>query len=257
MNLNQRLHVALRPAGLHLGISALIAALAAWLVFAVWYPYPYRAISGGRELFTLLIAVDVIIGPALTLVLYNPKKPRAELFRDLALVAALQLGALGYGMYSVHAARPVFLSFEGNRFRAVSAAEIEPASLSEANHGLGQLSHLGPVTIAARLSSSTDTDFADSIKQSMDGLHPSLRPSRWEPYDGHRQAVIAELKPLDALKKRPAEEVAQLDAAVAKAAVPAGQLGYLPLQSRTHSDWIVLVDRRNGDIRGFAAIDGW
>jgi hypothetical protein len=257
MNLTQRLSSAAQPAGIHLGVSILIAALAAWLVFAVWYPYPYRAISGGRELFTLLIVVDVIIGPALTLVLFNPNKARAELIRDLALVAALQVSALAYGMYSVHAARPVFMSFEGNRFRAVSAAEIDSQTLPEAQHGLGQFSHFGPITIAARLTKNTDPDFAKSIKQSMDGLHPSLRPSRWEPYDGHRQAVIAELKPLDALKKRPAEEVAQLDAAVAKAAVPAEQLGYLPLQSRTHSDWIVLVDRRNGDIRGFAAIDGW
>ncbi len=257
MNLTQRLSAAARPAGIHLGVSILIAALAAWLVFAVWYPYPYRAISGGRELFTLLIVVDVIMGPALTLILYSPSKPRGELLRDLALVAALQLGALAYGMYSVHAARPVFMSFEGNRFRAVSAAEIDPKTLSEAQHGLGQLSHFGPVTIAARLTKNTDPDFAASIKQSMDGLHPSLRPSRWEPYDGHRLAVIAELKPLDALQKRPAEEVAALNAAVAKAGVPAEHLAYLPLQSRTHGDWIVLVDRRNADLRGFAPIDGW
>ncbi len=257
MNLIRRLRLALPAAGLHLAISVAVAALVAWLVFTIWYPYPFRAVSGGRELFTLLVAVDVVIGPVLTLVLYSPSKPRAELIRDLAIVAALQLGALAYGLYTVHAARPVFLSFEGNRFRVVSAAEIDTKTLPQAQHGLGQLSHLGPVTIAARLTKNTDPDFVDSLKQSMEGLHPSLRPSRWEPYDQHRSAVIAELQPLDALKKRPAAEMAQLDAAVAKSGLTADQLGFLPLQSRTHSDWIVLVDRRNGDLRGFAAIDGW
>ncbi len=257
MNLSQRLRRALPAAGLHLVVSVAVAGLVAWLVFAIWYPYPYRAISGGRDLFTLLIVVDVVIGPALTLILVSPSKPRAELLRDLALVAALQLGALAYGLYTVHAARPVFLSFEGNRFRVVSAAEIDPKTMPQAQHGLGRLSHLGPVTIAARLSKNTDPDFTESIKQSMEGRHPSLRPERWEPYDGYRQAVIAELKPLAALKGRPAEVQARLDAAVAKAAVPADQLGFLPLQSRTHDDWIVLVDRRSAEVRGFAEVDGW
>ena len=43
----------LRAAGIHLGLSLLVAALAAALVFGVWYPYPYREISGGRALFDL------------------------------------------------------------------------------------------------------------------------------------------------------------------------------------------------------------
>ena len=40
----------LKASTLHLGLSLCIAALAALLVFAVWYPNPYREISGGREL---------------------------------------------------------------------------------------------------------------------------------------------------------------------------------------------------------------
>ena len=50
-----------RAASIHLGISLALAALSAMLVFFVWYPYPYREISGGRSLFLLVITVDVII----------------------------------------------------------------------------------------------------------------------------------------------------------------------------------------------------
>lgn len=257
MNLTQRVRTAARPALIHLGISALVAALAALLVFAVWYPYPYRSISGGRELFTLLISVDVVIGPALTFVVFNPRKPHTELFRDLLLIALVQLSALAYGLYSVHAARPVFLSYEGNRFRVVSAAEIDPDTLSEAKHGFGSLSQLGPITIAARLAQATDADYLASIKMSMDGLHPSLRPSRWEPYEGHRDEVRAAAKPIGELRQRRSDQAALIDAAVAEAGVPAEQLAYLPLQSRTHADWIVLIDRGTGDPRAFAPVDGW
>lgn len=37
----------LRASGIHLGISLGIALL----VFALWYPYPYRDISGGESFF--------------------------------------------------------------------------------------------------------------------------------------------------------------------------------------------------------------
>lgn len=47
--------------------------LAATLVFAVWYPYPYREISGGRSLFEMVVAIDVVMGPLLTLDRLHPK----------------------------------------------------------------------------------------------------------------------------------------------------------------------------------------
>ena len=46
-----------KAAGIHLGISLVIAALAATLVFVVWYPYPYGELSGGRELGGCGVAV--------------------------------------------------------------------------------------------------------------------------------------------------------------------------------------------------------
>jgi hypothetical protein len=99
-------------ATIHLGLSLLVAALAALLVFLVWYPYPYREISGGRDLFLLLVAVDVIMGPLLTLTIFNLKKPKGELRRDLAVIGLLQLAALGYGLCTMAVARPVHLVFE-------------------------------------------------------------------------------------------------------------------------------------------------
>jgi hypothetical protein len=49
--------------------------VAAALVFGVWYPYPYREISGGRELFLIVVTVDVIWGHCITLAVFNRTKP--------------------------------------------------------------------------------------------------------------------------------------------------------------------------------------
>ena len=78
-----------------------MALLAAALVFGLWYPYPYREISGGRELFFIIVAVDVVMGPLLTFAVFNRKKPLKELKRDLGVIVLLQLAALGYGLWTV------------------------------------------------------------------------------------------------------------------------------------------------------------
>ena len=122
----------LGAAGIHLGISLAIAALAALLVFGLWYPYPYREISGGRELFLLVVSVDVILGPLITLAVFNRAKPWMELRRDLAVVALIQLAALGYGLWTVSVARPVHLVFEIDRFRVVHAIDVDEAQLGQA-----------------------------------------------------------------------------------------------------------------------------
>lgn len=58
-NWNERL----RASGIYLGISLAIAGLVAALVFGLWYSYPYRDISGGRELFILMVVVNVVMVP--------------------------------------------------------------------------------------------------------------------------------------------------------------------------------------------------
>ena len=79
MNMKERLRAGARFALKHLGVSALIAAICAALVFAIWYPYPYGELARRRELFVLLISIDVVIGPLLSLVVYQPQEaaPRA------------------------------------------------------------------------------------------------------------------------------------------------------------------------------------
>lgn len=107
----------------HLLGSTLLVCAAAALVFLIWYPHPYDLLSGGLSLFLILAGVDVVCGPLLTLVLFNPKKPRRELFTDMALVVLVQLSALAYGLYTMHAARPLFLVHEVDRFRVITLSD--------------------------------------------------------------------------------------------------------------------------------------
>ncbi len=68
-----RYRIGAQAAGVHSLCSVMVATMAAWVVFTVWYAYPYRELSGGRELFLLVVSADVVCGPLLTLVLSSCK----------------------------------------------------------------------------------------------------------------------------------------------------------------------------------------
>ena len=81
--------------GAHLLISAAIAAAVLTLMLTVWYPPPLFEAAGGNDLALILIGVDVVIGPLLTLIVFKPGK-RGLRF-DLAAIAVFQLAAARAG----------------------------------------------------------------------------------------------------------------------------------------------------------------
>ena len=98
----------------------------------VLYPGAYRNLSGGRQLFLLITAVDVILGPLLTFVVFDLRKGWPHVRRDLTIIGAIQLGALLYGLHTVYVARPVAMVFEADRFRVVTANDVHEPDLPKA-----------------------------------------------------------------------------------------------------------------------------
>lgn len=245
----------LRASGIHFGLSLCIAALAAWLVFALWYPYPYREISGGRELFLIVIAVDVILGPIITFVVFNRTKPWPELRRDLVMVVLIQLAALGYGLWTVGVARPVHLVFEYKLFRVVHAIDVPVELLDKTPAGITALPLTGPTLLSLR-------PFKDS-KESMEatmaavgGAALSARPDLWQPYEAATAEIRREAKPVSDLKARLFTQASAIDAAVAATGRKPDSLAYLPLAGRK-TFWTVFIDPANGHIVGFMPLDSF
>ena len=248
----------LLAAGTHFGICVAIATLAAALVFLVWYPYPYREISGGRELFMIIVAVDVVMGPLLTLAVFNVKKGSKLLRLDLTVISLFQLAALAYGLWTVMVVRPVHMVFEIDRFRAVHAIEVPREELSQASPGLATLPLTGPTLLSVR-------DFKDAKERSdmtleaLGGLPLGARPGFWRPYDQGKAQVLAHARPLDELKKRFPAQVGEIDAAL-KSATSAGDkarpIGYIPMVGRK-TFWTVLLDTNTAEVIAFVPIDSF
>ena len=255
MNLPPRASAAVKAAGFHLLCSLLIAALAGGLVFGLWYPFPYRELSGGRELFLLIVAVDVVCGPLLTLVLFNPAKPRAELWRDLGLVALIQMGALGYGLWTVWQARPLFLVHEIDRYKVVAAPDLRGASIAGLPAELQPGWFSGPLTVALRKPKDADESRTVLFESLQGGRDYAERPEFYLPYEGAAALkALLRAKPLvEFLKKRPTQEGAA-KALAAEKGVDLAQWLYLPVVGR--QDWVAIIDK-HGQIQGFLRGDGF
>jgi hypothetical protein len=243
-----------RAAGIHLAASAAVAVLTALLVFWLWYPQPFREISGGRELFLLVISVDVLIGPLLTFAVFDVRKHRAELMRDLSVIVLLQVAALAYGIHTVAQARPAVIALEGDRLRVVRAIDLAKADFSKAPPGLEGLSVLSPMMVATRPPMESEKN--DAIFKGLAGEDIGMRPEFWLPPSATGAAYAKAAKPLAGLTRLQPARVPQVEQAVQATQRPAGQIGYLPILARS-TDWSALIDLKDGSIVGYVPVDGF
>lgn len=255
----RRIAAAGRASGIHLLASVAVAALAAALVFVLWYPYPYRELAGGRELFLLVVTVDVVCGPLLTGVLFDLAKPRVERWRDLGLVALIQLAALGYGLHTVWLARPLYLVLEVDRFKVVAAPDlsVESAKIQLAALPPALRPHLlvGPVTVAIRDPKDAQERQAVMFEAAAGGRDYAERPEFYVPYEGAAaRKSLDRAKPVAVfLDKQPSQRSAALALAQQKGS-DLTQWSYLPVVGR--QQWVALIDKQ-GKIEGFLPGDGF
>lgn len=253
----RRLKLSAKAAVLHLMCSVCVALVCAFFVFYIWYPGAYAELSGGKNLFFILIAVDVVCGPILTLVVFSPDKSVGHLRRDLACVVLFQVVALIYGLHSVMQARPVFLAFEGDRFRVVSVSDIPQGELSKADPKFRVLSVWGPKLVGVKLASAGDAGYLESIRLSLAGFQPAYRPERWVNYGLQRDAVIHQAKPLSSLRKHYPVEAQLIDRNIRGSGLADSEIGYLPLSAYKQENWIVLVSLKDSMPIALLPLDGW
>ena len=104
----------LRAALIHVGISAALFLVFLYLILVEWYPPPFFTTDGGWNGVVIMALVDIVLGPTLTFIIFNPRKSRKEILFDLSMVALVQLGALAWGGYTVYNQRPVaVIEWEG------------------------------------------------------------------------------------------------------------------------------------------------
>ena len=89
-----------------------------------WYRWPGWYLTGVVRVLGILVLVDVVMGPTLTLIVASPGKARRALRRDIGIIIALQLVALVYGSITLWIGRPLYYTFSFDRLETVQASDL-------------------------------------------------------------------------------------------------------------------------------------
>ncbi|MGP9490976.1 TfpX/TfpZ family type IV pilin accessory protein [Psychrobacter sp. AOP7-B1-24] len=109
--------------GYHVLCSLVLNVLISAIIYFVWYPSHLYQATGVLPAVLMMIALNLIVAPLLTFIVY--KADKKELTRDIAVIAVLQIAALGYGLYIVEAGRPAYIAFAVDNFEVVRGFDNE------------------------------------------------------------------------------------------------------------------------------------
>jgi len=244
----------LRAGLIHLSLSAAIAALVFLPIYFLWYPDVLYDYAGGKDLFLLIVGVDVTLGPLITTCIFVPGK-RGLIF-DLVVIATLQLSALSYGVYVLFESRPVYIVYVKDRFELVRANAYPEGRLEKPEAGKwAQLPLTGPRIIGVRMPTDPNEQFEAALL-GMGGVDVQLNPKYYVSYEEVEGQVRAKGEPLELLRKRNPARVADVNALAKYLGRKEEDLRFLPLRAGK-VDLTVIVDAKTGDILKISSIKPW
>lgn len=233
----------------HLGGSAVVALAMLLLVFAVWYPSPLHEAVGVTNVFLMLLAVDVVIGPLLTLVVF--KVGKKTLVFDMAVILLLQLSALAYGVWTVAEGRPAWLVFNVDRFDVVRALDIDTRKLGDALPEYRGAPWLGPRWVGADNPEDPKQRQALMLESAVGGSDIAQRPELYRPLARMAFSIKAKALPLEKLSSfnEPARVSVELERWN-------GADAWLPLMAGANS-MVVLVRKETAEVVAIVDLRPW
>ena len=136
-----------KAALIHLAASTAAVGAVLAVPFLLWYPGPLRPLSGIDRHLLLLFAAVLVVGPALTWLVYRTGKRTLRM--DLTVVVLIQLLFLGYASMMLARLRPVYLVGMDRHIELVRAVDIDRDDLAAAVEERRTLSWTGPVLVGA------------------------------------------------------------------------------------------------------------
>lgn len=177
----------LKASILHLGLSIILVALVIGSLLFFFFPQLFINITDFKGVASLIITVDLILGPLLTFVVFQPEKKSLKF--DLSVVAAIQLSALIYGAFALYQIHPVFVTFNIDRFTLISAKDAEPEKAKVDEY---KVSKLTTAKMAfAKMPENIEARNELAITAGLGGGDLDQRVEYYEPYDDHINKIIA------------------------------------------------------------------
>ena len=108
---------------IHFSISLVVFLVLLAIILWAWYPGILFSVDGGWTGLQIVIGVDLVLGPLLTLVVFKAGKPGLKF--DLTCIASAQVLCMAAGMWIVYNERPLALVLAYDTFYSLASAEFE------------------------------------------------------------------------------------------------------------------------------------
>lgn len=240
-----------KASALHLGISFAVVTLISALVLTVWYPLPLLRLGGIPGLISLIAAVDIVVGPLLTLVVFKAGKPGLKF--DLFAIAFLQVSLLAYGLYALAANRPVFMVAVKDRFELVTARELADEDLQRGEHPYNARSWTGAVVVGVEFPTEGDEQL-ELIESAGHGRDIQHQPRYYRPLEASLGGL--RVRPLaDLLPRCAPQEIERIQSAAGKRDL--ATLGYVPITNAKRDAALMLMHLDSGEIVTPVDVDPW
>ncbi|MEM7357757.1 MAG: hypothetical protein AAF431_01515 [Pseudomonadota bacterium] len=106
----------------HLLISLAVLAGLLSIIFFVWFPYDL-IFAGGVDGLKIVMGVDLVLGPVLTLMVFVPGKKGLK--SDLTMIGLVQVVCLVAGMWVVHNERPMVQVLADDGVHILAASDFK------------------------------------------------------------------------------------------------------------------------------------
>lgn len=104
---------------IHMAISLVIFFVLLVCITQFWYPGILFDTGNGWKAISLIVGIDLILGPLFTLIIFNHNKKSLKF--DLGVIALLQVAALIYGTWTIHSSRPLAIAYINTSFMTLYA----------------------------------------------------------------------------------------------------------------------------------------
>jgi hypothetical protein len=236
---------------IHLSISTVVIGIFYLFILNIWYPSPYFQVSGLLSIMLMLVAIDLIVGPLLTFIVFKPKK--SSLKFDLSVIAMMQIVALIYGAIAVYEGHPVYVAYVVDRFTLVSVGESDP---EKSKYEKFKVSTFGsPQLVYAKMPEKNKEKNELVFAAMSGGQDLEHHAEYYEPIDQYTDKIVERSIAVDKILAF-TDSKEKLESFLEKQGKEAKEFAFLPLMGK-EKVMLWALDRKDGKPVGVLDIDPW
>lgn len=177
---------------IHLLLSLIVFAFIAYFVIFEWYPDGLFTADGGLSGLKLVAAIDLILGPSLTFIIFNHLKSKKEIIFDLSIIVIVQISALVWGGLQVYSQRPVALVMWEGAFYTVTENYLAEQNMTVKN--LSLYSNENPLIIFAEKNYSIE-QLTEVKRLNEKKIPPYAQVHLYKPIKDNMQTILSKQLP--------------------------------------------------------------